>query len=267
MRKIYITILSLFPVLLLNAQNIPIDFESGGHGANWNWAVFENTDNPPLEIVANPDPSGINTSATVAKFTARQTGNPWAGCESLHGAGIGSWTINPSNSTIRIMVWKDVISDVGIKLVRVDSWSLGEIKIANTLTNQWEQLTFDFSSHMDTTYDQIVIFPDFDLSGRSSDNIIYFDNVYGAAASPVALEAISENAISIYPNPVKDQLSISSAIEIDQVSIFNTNGQLLMDVEIKATNANLNTSDFQQGVYILKTLSSGQVHVQKFIKD
>ena len=51
-------------------QNIPIDFEQGGYGANWTWTTFENYINPPLEIVPNPDSSSINPSSTVAKFTA-----------------------------------------------------------------------------------------------------------------------------------------------------------------------------------------------------
>jgi hypothetical protein len=54
------------------AQIGPIDFEANGEGANWAWAVFENDSNPALEIVPNPDQSGLNTSATVAKFTALQ---------------------------------------------------------------------------------------------------------------------------------------------------------------------------------------------------
>ena len=32
-----------------------IDFETGGAGASYTWAVFENSDNPALEIIANPD--------------------------------------------------------------------------------------------------------------------------------------------------------------------------------------------------------------------
>ncbi len=267
MKKIYLTILSLVPFLGLNAQNIPIDFETGGHGANWNWAVFENTDNPPLEIIANPDPSGINTSATVAKFTARQSGNPWAGCESLHGAGIGTWTITPGTSTIRIMVWKDVISDVGIKLVKPDSWSLGEIKVANTLTNQWEQLTFDFSSHMDTSYDQIVLFPDFDLGGRTSDRVIYFDNVYGATANPVGLSSVKESNLAVFPNPVNDQLNLSFDSEIEKVFIYDYSGKLIMEKAINANEASINTSDLNRGMYVLKSLSSGEMNVQKFIKN
>ncbi|OWY18984.1 T9SS C-terminal target domain-containing protein [Sphingobacteriales bacterium UPWRP_1] len=165
------------------AQNAPVNFESGGNGAGWTWTVFENATNPPVEIISNPDPSGINTSATVAKFTALQTGNPWAGCESLHGsANLGPFVLDANNSIIKIMVWKPVISDVGIKLVAPTGWAQPEIKVANTLVNQWEELTFNFSGYVNPPasegqLDQIVVFPDFDLGGRTQDNIIYFDNI------------------------------------------------------------------------------------------
>ena len=153
------------------AQNVPVDFEPGGHGANWTWTVFENENNPPLEIVANPDQNSPNTSSTVAKFTAKQGGQPWAGTETEHGEDIGSFILDSTTSTIKILVWKSVISDVGIKLVESSAASLGEIKVANTLINQWEELEFDFSTMEGIEYDQIVIFPDFDLGGRTSDNI------------------------------------------------------------------------------------------------
>ncbi|MBL7784369.1 MAG: T9SS type A sorting domain-containing protein [Chitinophagales bacterium] len=181
MKKI-LSLYLLFFASLTFAQNTPIDFEAGGNGAAWTWTVFENNTNPPLEIVANPNPTGINTSATVAKFTALQAGNPWAGCESLHGSDIGPFVLSASNSIIRIKVWKSVISNVGIKLASPTGWSQGEIKVANTLVNQWEELTFDFSSFAnppasDGQLDQIIVFPDFNLSGRTQDNIIYFDSI------------------------------------------------------------------------------------------
>jgi len=178
--------LVLFYVLLKSggmvlAQNSPIDFETGGYGATWTWTVFENGGNPSLEIVTNPNTGGINSSATVAKFTALQAGQPWAGCESLHGSDIGTFSLDATNSTVKIMVYKTVISDVGLKFVIPTSGSLGEIKVANTVTNAWEELTFDFSSHIGLPeaigIDQIVVFPDFNLGGRTQDNIIYFDNI------------------------------------------------------------------------------------------
>ncbi len=162
------------------AQNAPITFEAGEPGADWTWTVFENETNPPLEIIANPDASGINTSATVAKFTALQAGAPFAGCESQHGADLGPFVIDANTSTIKIMVWKSVISNVGIKFAAPTGWAEPEILVPNTLVNQWEEITFDFSARnnppaSEGALDQIIIFPDFDA--RSQDNIVYFDNI------------------------------------------------------------------------------------------
>jgi len=164
-------------------QNAPINFETGGYGADWTWAVFENATNPALEIVDNPSASGANTSSKVAKFTVLQAGAPWAGCESAHGAGIGTFTLSAANCIVKIMVYKPVISDVGIKFAKPDGWAMQEIKVANTLVNQWEELTFDFSAQFQSGYDQIIIFPDFNMAGRTQDNICYFDNITFNAGS------------------------------------------------------------------------------------
>jgi hypothetical protein len=193
------------------AQNEPINFEAGGNGADWTWTVFENSTNPALEIITNPDPAGINQSAKVAKFTALQTGNPYAGCESARGADLGSFTLDASNSTIKIMVWKTVISDIGIKLVATTGWSQGERKVANTLTNQWEEITFDFSSFTNPPSSegqlcQIVIFPDF--NARTQDNVIFFDNITFSQATPPAGPTVAAptptqlpaNVISLFSN-------------------------------------------------------------------
>jgi len=195
---------------IVSGQNQPINFETGGFGATWTWTVFENTTNPPLEIIPNPDMSGANTSATVAKFTALQTGNPWAGCESLHGSDIGTFTLNATNSTVKIMVWKPIISDVGLKFVLPSGEALPEIKVANTLINQWEELTFDFSSrigHPATIgQDQIVIFPDFNLAGRTQDNVCYFDNI---TFSPQGGSS-SDPTVAAPTPPVRDPASVIS---------------------------------------------------------
>ncbi|MBW6513197.1 MAG: T9SS type A sorting domain-containing protein [Candidatus Syntrophosphaera sp.] len=189
---------------VLFAQNAPINFEAGGQGANWTWTVFENGTNPPVQIMANPDASGINTSSTVAQFTALVAGQPWAGCESQHGSDIGTFTFNASNCTVKIMVHKPVISDVGIKFVSASSASSGEIKVPNTLINQWEELTFDFSSRIGETNDQIVIFPDFDLAGRVTDNVVYFDNITFSAQ--IEIPAPAEAA----PDPIHDPAYVIS---------------------------------------------------------
>jgi hypothetical protein len=161
------------------AQLTPITFEPAGYGYNWTWTVFENATNPATSIVANPNAIGLNTSSSVIKFTALQAGQPWAGFESSHGAGIGVFTLNATNSIVRLMVYKSVISDVGVKFATASGASTGELKVPNTLVNQWEELVFDFSTQIgnpvNTNIDQIIIFPDF--NARSADNICYVDNI------------------------------------------------------------------------------------------
>ena len=193
MKKLLLVIMIVSGFLF--AQNSPIDFETGGYGATWTWTVFENDNNPSLEIVTNPNTGDLNSSATVAMFTALQAGQPWAGCESLHGADIGSFSFDSTNCIIKIMVWKDVISDVGIKFVDATSAAQPEIKVANTLINQWEELTFDFSSRIGVypvVKDQIIIFPDFELAGRTQDNICYFDNISFSPSNSVGIDNKSE---------------------------------------------------------------------------
>ena len=179
MKKLYFLLMFLAGIFTASSQNAPIDFEAGGNGADWTWTVFENDTNPLLEIVANPDPSGINTSETVAKFTALQLGQPYAGVESMHGSDIGTFDLTASNALVNIMVYKTKISDVGIKYVTPSGGAQMELKVANTLVNQWELITIDFSDYIGlgetTGLDQIVIFPDF--IARDADDVIYFDNI------------------------------------------------------------------------------------------
>ncbi len=187
MRKLIFSFFILNSLISL-AQNGPISFEIGEFGLNWSWTVFENIGNPPLEIVGNPDQSGINSSTTAAKFTALQGGMPYAGVESAHGVDLGTFTLSPANCIVKIMVYKPVISNVGIKFATASGASTGELLVANTMINKWEELTFNFTPIIglpsSSGIDQLIIFPDF--QNRTSTNICYFDNVtFGTPGPPL----------------------------------------------------------------------------------
>jgi hypothetical protein len=177
--KSIFAIILFLTVTIAKAQLSPITFEPGAYGNTWTWTTFENATNPPVQVVANPNPSGINTSNNVIKMTTLVAGNPWAGFESLHGAGIGTFTLNNTNCIVKIMVYKSVISDVGVKFATAAGASTGEIKVPNTKINEWEELTFNFSGKIgepsSANIDQIIFFPDF--TARTTDNICYIDNV------------------------------------------------------------------------------------------
>ncbi|NNM23469.1 MAG: T9SS type A sorting domain-containing protein, partial [Flavobacteriaceae bacterium] len=243
----------LFALLIAStgfSQNSPIDFEAGGFGADWTWTVFENETNPPLEIIANPDPTGVNTSSTVAKFTALQAGAPFAGCETMHGADIGTFDLTADNAIVKIMVWKSVISDVGIKFVQPNSASTGEFKVANTLVNQWEELTFDFTAKIgepeSVGIDQLVVFPDFDA--RTSDNIIYFDNITFGDGT-LGLSDANQIMVSAYPNPVANNWNIRSNEPIKNIRISSLTGASIIAVNPNSTDHSLDLSFLTAGIY------------------
>ena len=159
------------------AVGTPYDFEAGGLGSDFAWTVFENETNDPLEFVANPSSDSVNDSAIVAKMTAKQAGQPWAGTETTS-ANTTPFTMDATNSIVKIMVYKSVISDVGMKF-SVGAAAQPELKVANTKINEWEELTFDFSGRIGLAetinIDSVIVFPDFDA--RAQDNVVYFDNI------------------------------------------------------------------------------------------
>lgn len=72
--------------------------------------------------------------------------------------------------------------------------------------------------------------------------------------------------IKIYPNPVSNQLFISSEKRsIKTLSVFSTTGQMILEIE-DASNS-IDVSSLSKGMYFLEISSSEGKSVQKFIKQ
>ncbi|MCF8367101.1 MAG: cadherin-like beta sandwich domain-containing protein, partial [Bacteroidales bacterium] len=208
MKKLLLAAMLLFGLFAYSQSTHNIDFEPLGIGADWDWTVGDNGTNPPLEFPANPAIGGINTSATVAKFNALQTGAQWALCYTDDD---GQFIFDATNTTVKIMVFKSVLSPVAIKFEGLSP--AAEIQIPNTLINQWQELSFDFSAHIGKTFNRIVIIPDF--APRTEDHIIYFDNIKvpdGEAVGPLPEptdappipEQDEEDVVAIYTEVYND---------------------------------------------------------------
>jgi len=168
--------------------NQPIDFEAGGFGADWTWTVFENASNPALEIIANPDKSAPNTSDTVARFTALEAGGAFAGFETVEGQ-LGEFLFTVDNCLVAVDVWKSVETNVSVKFdtgAPPNDWGTALVTSANSETEQWETLTFNFCEVSPELRNpnpadgfgglkRIAIFPD--NEERNQDNVIYIDNI------------------------------------------------------------------------------------------
>ena len=221
----------------LFAQYYNADFEDGGTGSEWAWTVGNNADNPELEFIDNPVSGGINTTPKVAQFTARAGGQSWALC---YTSDIQDFAFNAENSTVKIMVNKPIISNVGIKFE--GSAAPMEILIPNTMINQWEEITFDFSGAIGNSYNLMVIIPDF--ADRPQDNVIYFDNIQlpsgnvnpdpePTVAAPTP-EVPSGDVISLFSNAYTDVTVDGWSTDWDQAFVE--------DIQIEGNDTKLYTN-------------------------
>lgn len=181
MRKITFLFL-LTSILGFSQASHTIDFEPAGTGSGWDWTADSVA--PSFAEIANPVSGGINTSATVVEFIATPTDNNWALCFTDDD---GEFTFDATNSTVKIKVYKDVISVVAIKFEGISGNK--EVQVANTVTGAWEELTFDFSSVEGNTYSRIVVIPDFtmpygDGTDRTTTNTVYFDDIVVPNGTP-----------------------------------------------------------------------------------
>jgi hypothetical protein len=159
----------------LSAQVID-DFEESPVNLTFNMMLNDPlTDSSMMTVVANPDPSGIDTSSMVVEFLRDKDGVLWDGFWS---ALMDSIDLSV-NKYVHVMVWKPRTSPLHFK---VGNGPGGQLEIANmneqTLTNQWEDIVFDFTT-LTGKFDLISFMPDFpaDSVGLTSDITIYFDNI------------------------------------------------------------------------------------------
>lgn len=182
MRQVFTFLVLMFAVLIVQGQYIYNDFDDNQNEEFSGWP------NAPA-IVANPDQSGINTSANVAEWVRSE--EQWAHvfCELDE-------TISFDNYQVfSIKVWAPVVNQVLFKLENASGAFVEEAVDVET-TEEWVELEFDFTGAESGLYDKIVIFFDF---SSFSDNTYYFDDVvgpeYGGGSNekPLLAEDVQDN--------------------------------------------------------------------------
>ncbi len=69
---------------------------------------------------------------------------------------------------------------------------------------------------------------------------------------------------SVYPNPAKDFININSTAKVSKVSLYNTDGKILLE----DNSTKINLSKLQPGVYLMKIdFADGKAETQKVIKQ
>ena len=165
MKRFLLALLFLFSTSVF-AQPV-IDFETVGN--NWVWTPFSGA-TETFDIVANPSPGGLNTSDSCAMLVLIPTADPWAG---VFCTDFPDMTITADNCIVKMLVYKEVISNVVLKLEppNVDH------TVPNTVINQWEEITFDYSSDIGITSATLTIIPEYSPIPRTYGSTSYFDYI------------------------------------------------------------------------------------------
>ncbi|ASB50573.1 fibronectin type III domain-containing protein [Alkalitalea saponilacus] len=101
-------------------------------------------------------------------------------------------------------------------------------------------------------------------SGRSDySNVIEVTTL----ATGTSINNITDLNISIYPNPAQNQINISGLDKNSTLEIFSITGAKMMSLDNQSGNVNLNVSNLENGIYIIKINSKkGFVSRKIFIK-
>ena len=127
--------------------------------------------NAVIDIISNPDSSGDNTTAKVAKFTKASGAEVWAGVT------LNTEVLDLTNySKISLKSWSPKVgATVLVKLENADASIVHEVPMNTTVANAWETLVYDFSGAAAADYVKVIVFYDFGNTGDGS--VYYYDEI------------------------------------------------------------------------------------------
>jgi PKD repeat protein len=76
----------------------------------------------------------------------------------------------------------------------------------------------------------------------------------------VGINELNQNAVIVFPNPVKDNMTILANSNIKEIQVYNAAGQLVINRTVNAKSITLKTTGLNSGAYNLKaTLDNGTI--------
>ncbi|PQJ79910.1 glycosyl hydrolase [Polaribacter porphyrae] len=235
-------------------MSLPFDFETSPITSD-----FNNFDGGTATVI---NANNGNTSSKMAKII-RDGGQPWAGSY----INLSNPLDFSSNKYITLKVWTEapVGTSMQIKLERQNSGGSFELATPTTVSGAWETLHWDFSQVGASTFDKLIFMLDIGNVGNGSNtSTFYFDDVQ--LSNTLSSLVFSIDDARIFPNPVKNRLSIQSdKNEIQKVEIYSVLGKKLK--EIHQDFLTINVDDLSSGFYLLKVYADNESFTTKILKE
>lgn len=169
----------------LQAQYLLLDDMEGNGLCSGKWTYYAgNTTTGKVEFgVPNPNPSGLNTSPLVAKFTKDTTSFEYmsASCQLQDSFDL------TTNTAFKMLVYSSTLDEIMFKLQPGTNYSKAVyFTFKPSRVNHWEEATYDFQSvKARTDFNTIAIQY---IDGKKANGILYFDLVQGPNPTAIVLK-------------------------------------------------------------------------------
>ena len=108
-----------------------------------------------------------------------------------------------------------------------------------------------------TYYVKLVVTNDW-----TSDTLLKPSYIY---VGGVGINELNQNALTIFPNPVKNLMTVQSDNNIKEINLYDLSGRLVITQMVNSKTINVNTSDLSSGIYTLKAVLDGGIITKKIV--
>jgi len=132
--------------------------------------------------------------------------------------------------------------------------------------NAWVQEEVDLSDYLG---ESILIRFQLVSDGGVTGDGFYFDDlkINTVEEGTLSVNEALATAFSVYPNPVQENLNITTPLTNYNLEIFNLQGQRLYFSQENSGSKTVDYSSFANGIYVMKFTSEGASHTVKIIKQ
>ena len=201
---------------------LPIDFETTPVTAD-----FVDFDGGTATVIANPQSSGINTSASVAQIV-RDGGQPWSGSKLILASNLDFTT----NNSFSMKVFSPAAGIPVLFKLEGPGVAAPDNIVNTTVANEWETLTWNYTGAPSNTYNEVVFIFDFGTVGDGTasstflfDDVQFIDNSGGLAQ--VDLPITFEDAATVFYNLTDFEGGGPSSIVVDPTDPSNMVAQVI----------------------------------------
>ncbi|AWH86421.1 hypothetical protein HYN59_15480 [Flavobacterium album] len=106
----------------------------------------------------------------------------------------------------------------------------------------------------------------FDVQSFENQGLFYIDDISLTVQGSMGVGENLLSAVSAFPNPVSDRLSVSNPTQIDKIEMYTLTGQMLCSEAVNAMNHTIDMSSLSSGMYMLHIYSGSRVEKMKVYK-